>query len=147
MTIAIGGDHGAYDLKKQIIDHLQQRGIKTLDMGAYDTSSSDYPDYAPPVCNAVLAGEADLGIVICGTGIGISISANKIHGIRCALLGDTFSAKMAREHNDANVMAIGARVLGVGLALQIVDTFIDSDFSHDERHSRRIEKIMDLEKR
>ncbi len=147
MTVAIGGDHGAFELKSQVIAHLQKRGIKTLDMGAYDTTSSDYPDYAPPVCKAVLAGEADLGIVICGTGIGISISANKIDGIRCALLGDTFSAKMAREHNDANVMAIGARVLGVGLALEIVDAFLDTDFSHDERHSRRIKKIMDLEKR
>ncbi len=147
MTIAIGGDHGAFELKKQIIDHLQERGIKTLDMGAYDAKSTDYPDYAPPVCSAVLSGEADFGIVICGTGIGISISANKIHGIRCALLNDTYSARMAREHNDANVMAIGARVLGVGLALDIVDTFLDSDFSRDERHSRRIEKIMNLEKR
>ena len=147
MTIAIGGDHGAFELKKQVIDHLQKQGIKTLDMGAYDTTSVDYPDYAPPVCDAVLAGEADFGIVICGTGIGISLAANKIHGIRCALLGDTYSARMAREHNDANVMAIGARVLGVGLALDIVDTFLGTGFSHDERHSRRIQKIMDLEKR
>lgn len=147
MTIAIGGDHGAFELKAQIIDHLQKQGIHTSDMGTYDTQSSDYPDYAPPVCNAVLSGAADFGIVICGTGIGISISANKIHGIRCALLGDTYSARMAREHNDANVMAIGARVLGVGLALDIVDTFLSTEFSHDERHSRRIEKIMDLEKR
>lgn len=147
MTIAIGGDHGAFELKKQVIDHLQSKGIKTLDMGTYDTSSTDYPDYAPPVCNAVLSGEADFGIVICGTGIGISISANKLHGIRCALLGDTYSARMAREHNDANVMAIGARVLGTGLALDIVDTFLNTDFSHDERHSRRVQKIMDLEKR
>ena len=147
MTIAIGADHGAFDLKKQVIEHLQKRGIHTLDKGTYDTQSSDYPDYAPPVCEAVLSGEADLGILICGTGIGISISANKIHGIRCALLGDTYSARMAREHNDANVMAIGARVLGAGLAFDIVDTFIDSGFSNDARHSRRIDKIMKLEKR
>lgn len=147
MTIAIGADHGGYELKKTIIGHLNEKGIGTLDMGAYDTQSSDYPDYAPPVCNAVLAGEAELGIVICGTGIGISISANKIHGIRCALLGDAFSARMAREHNDANVMAIGARVLGAGLALDIVDTFLGSGYSHDARHDRRVQKIMDLEKR
>lgn len=147
MTIAIGADHGGYELKKAIIGHLAEKGVQTLDMGTYDTQSSDYPDYAPPVCNAVLAGEAELGIVICGTGIGISISANKIHGIRCALLGDAFSARMAREHNDANVMALGARVLGVGLALDIVDTFLGSRYSHDARHDRRVQKIMDLEKR
>lgn len=147
MTIAIGADHGGFELKKEIIDHLNKQDIKTLDMGAYDTQSSDYPDYAPGVCEAVLAGEADLGILICGTGIGISISANKIHGIRCALLGDVFSAKMAREHNNAKVMAIGARVLGVGLALEIVDAFTSTDFSNEQRHCRRIQKIMDLEER
>ncbi len=147
MIIAIGADHGGFELKKQIISHLESKGVKVLDMGAYDAQSVDYPDYAPPVCRAVLSGEADYGILICGTGIGISISANKIEGVRCALLGDTFSAKMAREHNDANVMALGARVLGVGLALEIVDTFIGTDFSHDDRHSRRIQKMMDLEKR
>ncbi len=147
MTIAIGSDHGGFELKKAIIEHLNKLQIKTLDIGAYDTQSSDYPDYAPPVCDAVLSGEANLGILICGTGIGISISANKIHGIRCALLGDVFSAKMSREHNNANVMALGARVTGVGLALEIVDAFIKTEFSDEIRHVKRVEKIMSLEKR
>jgi len=147
MTIAIGSDHGGFELKKAIIEHLNMQQIKTLDKGAYDIQSSDYPDFAPPVCDAVLAGEADLGILICGTGIGISISANKIHGIRCALLGDVFSAKMAREHNNANVMAFGARVMGPGLALEIVDAFLKTEFSDEVRHSKRVDKMMNLEKR
>jgi ribose 5-phosphate isomerase B len=147
MTIAIGSDHGGFELKKAIIEHLNKQQIKTLDMGAYDIQSSDYPDFAPPVCDAVLSHEADLGILICGTGIGISISANKIHGIRCALLGDVFSAKMARAHNNANVMALGARVIGPGLAFEIVDAFLKTEFSDETRHSKRVEKIMNLEKR
>lgn len=147
MTIAIGSDHGGFELKKAIIEHLNMQQIKTLDKGAYDIQSSDYPDFAPPVCDAVLAGEADLGILICGTGIGISISANKIHGIRCALLGDVFSAKMAREHNNANVMALGARVMGLGLAFEVVDAFLKTEFSDEVRHSKRVDKIMNLEKR
>ncbi len=147
MTIAIGSDHGGFELKKSIVEHLNKQQIKILDMGAYDTQSSDYPDFAPPVCDAVLSGKANLGILICGTGIGISISANKIHGIRCALLGDFFSAKMAREHNNANVMALGARVIGPGLAFEIVDAFLKTEFSDDVRHSKRVDKIMNLEKR
>lgn len=147
MTIAIGSDHGGFELKKAIIEYLNKQQIDTLDMGAYDTQSSDYTDFAPPVCDAVLSDKANLGILICGTGIGISISANKIHGIRCALLGDVFSAKMAREHNDANVMALGARVIGPGLAFEIVDAFLKSEFTDEIRHSKRVEKIMNLEKR
>lgn len=147
MTIAIGSDHGGFELKRAIIEHLAKQQINTLDMGAYDTLSSDYPDFAPPVCDAVLSGDASLGILICGTGIGISISANKIHGIRCALLGDVFSAKMAREHNNANVMALGARVIGPGLAFEIVDAFLKSKFTDEVRHTKRVEKMMNLEKR
>ncbi len=147
MTIAIGSDHGGIELKSVIIEHLKQKDIKSLDMGAYDNNPTDYPDYAPPVCDAVLTGEADFGILICGTGIGISISANKIHGIRCALLGDVYSAKMARAHNNANVMALGARVVGPGLALELVDAFLCTDFSTELRHNLRVEKIMNLEKR
>lgn len=146
MIIAIGSDHGGFELKKEIISHLEKQQIEVLDMGTYDEKSADYPDYAPPVCDAVLTGKANFGIVICGTGIGISISANKIKGIRCALLNNVFSAKMTRLHNDANVMALGARVTGVGLALELVDAFINTDFSGDERHSRRIKKMMNLEK-
>jgi ribose 5-phosphate isomerase B len=146
MKIALGSDHAAFDLKKAVIEHLSKNGIETLDFGPYDYNSVDYPDYAPPVCEAVLSKKADFGILICATGIGISISANKIHGIRCALLGDVYSARMTREHNDANVMAIGARVLGVGLALEIVDTFIKTPFSGEARHQKRIDKIMALEK-
>ena len=114
MTIALGSDHGGFDLKQTIIEHLKKKGTDVKDFGIYDTCASDYPDNAVPVCGAVLSGEADLGIVICGTGIGISISANKIRGIRCALCGDVFSAKMARLHNDAKVLALGGRVVGAG---------------------------------
>jgi len=147
MTIAIGADHGGFELKRTIIEHLQKQQIKALDMGAFDTQACDYPDCAVPVCEAVLSGEADLGILICGTGIGISISANKIQGIRCALLGDVFSAKMAREHNNAQIMALGARVVGPGLALEIVDAFLKTAFSCALRHANRVEKMMHLEKR
>lgn len=147
MTIALGSDHGGFELKEAVAAHLKQKGFDVRDYGVYDACASDYPDNAAPVCDAVLAGEADLGILICGTGIGISISANKIRGIRCALCGDVFSAKMARLHNNAQVMAMGGRVVGQGLALEIVDAFIATPFSGDERHARRVEKIMKLEDR
>lgn len=147
MKIAIGCDHGGIELKAVIIDHLQKQGKHISDFGAYSCDSCDYPDYAVPVCEAVLCGEADLGILICGTGIGMSISANKINGIRCALLGDVFSAKATRAHNDTNVMALGGRVVGAGHALEIVDAFLGTEFSHDARHVNRINKLMNLEKR
>jgi ribose 5-phosphate isomerase B len=147
MKVAIGCDHGGFDLKIEIIDHLKKQGKEVTDFGTYSCDSCDYPDYAVPVCEAVLAGQADFGILICGTGIGMSISANKIHGIRCALLGDVFSAKATRAHNDTNVMALGGRVTGPGLALEIVDAFLGTDFSGDARHVNRISKVMDLEKR
>jgi ribose 5-phosphate isomerase B len=147
MTIAIGADHGGFDLKQVIICHLKEQGKEMLDFGTYSCDSCDYPDYAVPVCEAVLSGQADFGILICGTGIGISISANKIPDIRCALLGDVYSAKVTRLHNDANVMALGGRVVGEGLALELVDAFLNTEFSGEARHVARINKIAALEKR
>ena len=141
--IAIGSDHGGFELKKEIIKHLEKRGIEYRDYGTYSADSCDYPIYGKAVAHAVKSGECDRGIIICGTGIGISISANKIPGIRAALCGDCFSAEMARLHNDANILAMGARVVGTGLALKIADTFLDTPFSEEERHRRRIAMIED----
>ncbi len=139
--LAIGCDHGGYALKRAILRHLDARGIDYKDYGTDSEESCDYPDYARAVAEAVAQGEADFGILICGTGIGMSIAANKVPGVRAALCGDCFSAEATRAHNDANVLALGARVLGEGLALKIVDTFLDTPFSNDERHIRRIRKI------
>ncbi len=139
--IALGADHGGYDLKEAIKKHLDSKNIKYKDFGTNSTDSVDYPEFGRAVANAVANGECTQGILICGTGIGISISANKVKGIRCALCGDVFSAEATREHNDANVLALGARVTGEGLALKIVDTFLNTPFSNDERHQRRIDKI------
>lgn len=139
--IAIGADHGGYELKQTIIEHLESQGIKVKDLGTFSDDAVDYPDYGHAVANAVLDGTCEKGIVICGTGIGISISANKVDGIRCALCHDCFSAEATRLHNDANILALGARVIGPGHALKIVDTFISTPFSNDERHKRRISKI------
>ena len=139
--IAIGCDHGGFALKQKIMEHLEARGIAYRDFGTYSAASCDYPAYAKAVAHAVADGACEKGILICGTGIGVSITANKIPGIRCALCGDCFSAKATREHNDANVLALGARVTGEGLALMIVDTFLDTAFSHDARHIRRISMI------
>ena len=139
--IAIGSDHGGFSLKQEIMEHLKQRGETFRDFGTYSEASCDYPDYGKAVAHAVASGEYDTGIIICGTGIGISITANKIPGIRAALCGDCFSAEATRLHNDANILALGARVVGPGLALKIVDTFLDTPFSNDERHKRRIAKI------
>lgn len=147
MKIALASDHGGFELKSIILEHLKEKNIETTDYGVYSCAPSDYPDSAVPVCEAVLSKKADLGILACGTGIGISISANKMHGIRCALLCDVFSAKMARAHNNANVMAIGGRVIGPGPALEIVDAFLSTPFSNEERHVCRVQKIMELEKR
>lgn len=138
MKIAIGSDHGAYELKLQVVEHLKNRGIEVIDKGSHDKNSCDYPVYAKAVTDAITAGEAELGILICGTGIGMSMAANKAAGIRAALCHDCFSAKATREHNNANVLCMGARVVGPGLALMIVDDFIDTPFSNDERHIRRI---------
>ena len=139
--IAIGCDHGALELKEQLIEHLKKRGVECKDYGTYTKDSCDYPVYAKAAANAVAAGECEKGILICGTGIGISIAANKVPGIRAALCHDCFSAEATRQHNDANMLAMGARVIGPGLALKIVDIFLDTPFSNDERHIRRIGMI------
>lgn len=141
--IAIGSDHGGFELKKEVMAHLDARGLEYKDFGTYSDASCDYPVYGKAVAKAIASGECERGIIICGTGIGISIAANKVHGIRAALCGDCFSAEATRQHNDANVLALGARVVGPGLALKIVDTFLDTPFSNGERHIRRIEMIED----
>lgn len=141
--IAIGSDHGGFELKKEIMAHLDKRGLEYKDFGTYSDASCDYPVYGKAVAHAVADGECDRGIIICGTGIGVSITANKVPGIRAALCGDCFSAEATRQHNDANVLALGARVVGLGLALKIVDTFLDTPFSNEERHIRRIAMIED----
>ena len=145
MKIAIGCDHGALDLKNKVADHLKNQGHQVTDFGTYTLDSCDYPDYAAQAAKAVAEGVCDRGIVLCTTGIGVSIAANKVKGIRCALLSDVMSARMTREHNDTNMMAIGAGVVGQMLALEIVDTWIGTEFSHNERHQRRINKVMALE--
>jgi ribose 5-phosphate isomerase B len=142
--IAIGSDHGGFALKQEIMKHLEERKLEYIDFGTYSSDSCDYPQYGAAVGRAVASGSCERGILICGTGIGISISANKIHGVRAALCGDCFSAEMTRRHNDANIVALGARVVGPGLALKIVDTFLDTPFEGG-RHARRIEQMMALE--
>ena len=141
--IAVGSDHGGFALKKAILAHLEKRGLEYKDFGTWSEESCDYPDFGKAVAKAVASGECEKGILICGTGIGISITANKVRGIRAALCGDCFSAEATRQHNDANILALGARVTGEGLALKIVDPFLDTPFSNDERHIRRIRKIED----
>ena len=141
--IALGSDHGGYALKQELMKHLDARGLEYKDYGTYSEDSCDYPVYGKAVAHAVADGECDRGIIICGTGIGISIAANKVKGVRAALCSDCFSAEMTRLHNDANILAMGARVVGPGLALKIADTFLDTPFSGDERHVRRINQIED----
>ncbi len=141
--IALGSDQGGFELKQEVIKRLKERGLDFKDYGSYDKASVDYPEYAKKVCKAINEGECDKGILICGTGIGISITANKIKGIRAALCTDCFMAEATRLHNDANVLALGGRVVGPGLALKIVDTFLDTPFSNEERHIRRINAIED----
>lgn len=136
--IVIGNDHGGYELKLEIVKHLTDRGFTVKDMGTNTADSCDYPTYAKLVTDALVAKEAELGILVCGTGIGMSLAANKVDGIRAALCADCFSAQATREHNDANVLCLGARTLGAGLALMITDIFVDTPFSNDERHIRRI---------
>lgn len=141
--LAIGCDHGGYDLKMEVLKHLDERGIAYKDFGCTDKASCDYPVFGRAAAQAVASGECEKGIVICTTGIGISITANKVKGVRCALCGDVLSAKMTRLHNNANMLAMGAGIIGTNLALEIVDTFLDTDFSGEERHQRRIELIED----
>ncbi len=139
--IALGSDAAGYGLKQEVMEYLKQEGLEYKDYGCFDESPCDYPVYAKKVAHAVADGECERGILICGTGIGISIAANKVRGIRAALCHDTFSAQATREHNDANILAMGARVIGPGLALKITDTFLHTEFSGVERHKNRIRQI------
>ncbi|MCM1100363.1 MAG: ribose 5-phosphate isomerase B [Clostridium sp.] len=136
--IAIGCDHGGFELKEKVVAHLRERGFECRDVGCKDMSSCDYPVFGRAAAEAVASGECDKGIVICTTGIGISMVANKVKGIRCALCSDVFSAKMTRLHNDANMLAMGGGIVGSNLAMEIVDTFLDTEFSGEEKHIRRI---------
>jgi len=146
MKIALGADHGGFGLKEQIKKHLEDKGFEILDLGAHSTDSVDYPEFGRAVGEAVVAGKADSGIIICGTGIGISIAANKIAGVRAALCTNTTMARLTREHNDANVLALGARMVGDVLALDMVDTFLSTEFEGG-RHATRIAKIEGEEKK
>ena len=146
MKISLGCDHGALALKNTLVAHLQAKGYEVMDFGTYTGESCDYPDFAAKAAYAVADGQCEKGIVLCTTGIGVSIAANKVKGIRCALLSDPMTARMTREHNDTNMMALGAGVVGEMLAVQIVDTWLETPFSHDGRHQRRIDKVMALEK-
>ena len=145
MKISIGCDHGAIDLKNIVVEHLTKKGYEVIDFGTYTNASCDYPEFAEAAARAVASGECEKGIVLCTTGIGVSITANKVKGIRCALLSDVMSARLTREHNDTNMMALGAGIVGKNLALEIVDTWLTTEFSHDERHQRRIDKLMAVE--
>ncbi len=146
MIIGIGSDHGGYELKQLILDFLNKSGYKTIDYGTCSCDKSvDYADYGAMVAEAVKDGKCDRGIVICGTGIGISISANKVPGIRAALCTDCFMARMSREHNDTNVLALGGRVLGPGLALEITKVWLETEYSGDSRHIRRLGKVKVIE--
>lgn len=143
--IALACDHGAFDLKQAIMKHLEARGLAYKDFGCYDKSSCDYPDFAAPAARAVASGECEKGIVVCTTGIGVSITANKVNGIRCALCSDPFCAEMTRRHNDANMLAMGAGIIGPNMAERIVDVFLDTQFEGG-RHARRVGLVMDVEK-
>ena len=145
MKIALGCDHGALELKNKVAKQLESKGYEVADYGTYTPDSCDYPDFAAAAARAVANGECERGIVMCTTGIGISIAANKVKGIRCALLSDVMSARLTREHNDTNMMALGAGVVGPNLALEIVDPWLTTPFSESPRHQRRIDKVMALE--
>ncbi len=143
--IALGSDHGGFELKQIVIDYLKENNIEYKDFGTYDLNSCDYPIYGQKAAEAVASGECEKGIVICTTGIGISIAANKVKGIRCALCSEPHSARLTREHNDANVLAMGGALIGRDMAIDIVDTFLNTEFSGLEKHSRRISEISDME--
>ena len=145
MKIAIGCDHGAYTLKKTIVSFLEKKGYTVKDFGCFNPGSCDYPDFCGAAARAVASGECQKGIVLCTTGIGASITANKVKGIRCALLSDVLSARLTREHNDTNMMALGAGIVGENLALEIVQVWLNTEFSNEERHKKRIQKMMALE--
>ena len=145
MKIAIACDHGAFDLKQKVSAHLSAKGYEVVDFGTHSKDSCDYPDFAGPAARAVASGACEKGILLCTTGIGVSITANKVKGIRCALLSDLLSAELTRLHNDTNMMAVGAGVVGENLALAIVDKWLTTPFSGEARHQRRIDKMMSLE--
>ena len=145
MKIAIGCDHGAFTLKKTSVSFLEKKGYTVKDFGCFNPGSCDYPDFCGAAAKAVASGECQKGIVLCTTGIGASISANKVRGIRCALLSDVLSARLTREHNDTNMMALGAGIVGENLALEIVQVWLNTEFSNEERHKKRIQKVMALE--
>ena len=145
MKIAIACDHGAFDLKQKVSAHLSAKGYEVVDFGTHSKDSCDYPDFAGPAARAVASGACEKGILLCTTGIGVSITANKVKGIRCALLSDLLSAELTRLHNDTNMMAVGAGVVGENLALAIVDKWLTTPFSGEARHQRRIDKMMALE--
>ena len=141
MKIAIGSDHGGFELKETVKKHLQDRGFEVQDCGTYSLDSCDYPQFGKAVAKKVAAGECERGIVVCTTGIGISIAANKVKGVRCALCSEPLSAKMTRLHNDANVLAMGGKMIGENLALEITDVFLDTPFSAEEKHIRRVNQL------
>lgn len=145
MKIGLSADHGGINLKERIKMHLEARGFKVTDYGTDSTDSVDYPDYGKLLAEKILEGEVEYGIAICGTGIGIGIAANKVKGIRCANVSDTFSAKMAKRHNNCQMISIGERTIGAGLAMEIVDSFLDASFE-EGRHAIRVDKIMQIEK-
>ena len=146
MKIVIGCDHAGFDLKDTVIEHLRSKGITTVDVGCNSTASCHYPVYAHAVCEKILDKECELGILICGTGIGMSMAANKHAGIRAACCSDTFSARLTREHNDANVLCFGTRVVGAGLALDLVDAFISAEYANGGNHLTRVAMLADIEK-
>jgi ribose 5-phosphate isomerase B len=147
MKISVGCDHGALVLKNKVVAHLEKQGHEVKDFGTYTLDSCDYPEFAAAAAKAVASGECDKGIVLCTTGIGVSISANKVDGIRCALLSDVWSAKMTRLHNDTNMMAMGAGIVGENLAKEIATTWLDTPFSNEERHVRRLAKLAAMEEK
>ena len=144
--IALGADHGGFELKEEIKKYLDEKGIKYIDCGTFSTDSCDYPVIAKNTCEHIVSGECEKGILCCGTGIGISMAANKVKGIRAACCSDYFSAKYTRLHNDANVLCMGGRVVGAGLGIELVDVFLNTEFEGGERHNRRIGLLMDIEK-
>lgn len=147
MRLAIGSDHAGFDLKQTLIPFLKELGHEVEDLGTNDTASVDYPDYAEAVGNALRKGRAERGILICGSGIGASIAANKLPGIRAGLAHDTYSAHQGVEHDDMNVLVLGSRIIGIETARELVKTFLSAEFSHDQRHQKRLDKVIALEEK
>lgn len=146
LRVAVGGDHAGFPLKKLVTDWLGNQAVMVIDCGAHDETSSDYPDFAVAVATQIIAGKAERGILVCGSGVGVSVAANKIHGIRAAICHDTYSAHQGVEHDDMNVLCIGARIIGSELAMEIIRSFLVARYQPAERHARRLEKVMKLER-